>query len=411
MIIGPVANPTESWWLRDLPAPVVPQADTLPERADIVVVGAGMTGASIAYWLSEKHGLSCLLLDARGVAGGATGRNGGHLWPNLNSDFEAETVSDLLDFIAMRDVDCDLTRLGAVDVADAVPDDVFDDDDDDWGELEVWHGGTCAEKLGTCAFAWAQFHPDACQFSAARVTQAILDAAGRRATVCSPVRVLRISDDVVGGGGGSIVDTDIGSVLADRVVVASNGWTGELLPELADVLYPCRNQVIMTSPSTVPDKWDVGAFSVGAATGNGDIEEEIYCIKRPDGRLCIGGARYLERDAAVGNSDDGTLNEDVGRRLRDFLVTTFPDLAPLSVEAEWTGVIGLTADKRPVVGRMPSRKGVFVAAGYNGHGMPQCFGVGKYMADMLAGGMEEDLHPHIRSLSPARFFGVKTNTS
>jgi glycine/D-amino acid oxidase-like deaminating enzyme len=416
MIIGPVVNPTESWWLRDLPASsssvVVPRSPTatatLPEHADIVVIGAGMTGASVAYWLSEKHNLSCLVLDARGVACGASGRNGGHLWPNQTSDFEGETVRSLLDFIEERDVDCDLTRLGAVDLADAPPeDDDGDDDDDDWGHLEEWDEGTCATRLCTNAFAWAQYHPDAFQFSAARVTSAIFDAAGTHATLCAPVRVLRISNDAVGGRG-SIVDTDVGSVTANRVVVATNGWTGELLPELSDVLYPCRNQVIMTSPSEVPAGWCVGAFSVGAATGHGDIEEEIYCIKRPDGRLCVGGARYLEHDAAVGNSDDGTLNEDVGRRLREFLVTSFPDLAPLSVEAEWTGVIGLTADRKPLVGRMPSRTGVFVAAGYNGHGMPQCFGVGRYMADMLAGGAEEELHPHIRTLSPARFFRKET---
>jgi glycine/D-amino acid oxidase-like deaminating enzyme len=408
MIIGPVANPTLSWWLRDQPAPVDPPP--LPERCDIVVIGAGMTGASIAYWLSERHGLSCLLLDARGVAGGASGRNGGHLWPNLTSDFERETVGDLLDFIAERDVDCDLTVLGAADLADAPPGDA-DSDDESWGDLEVWDGETCAEMFGTDAFAWGVHHPAAAQFSAARVTRAILEAAGPRATVCAPVRVLGISDDVGGGGRGrSIVDTDLGPVAADRVVVATNGWAAELLPELAGVLYPCRNQAIMTSPSALPGRWGPGAFSVGAATGRGDISGEIYCIKRPDGRLCVGGARYLEPGAAVGNSDDGSLNELVGERLREFLVTSFPDLAPLVVEAEWTGVIGLTADSRPLVGRMPSRAGVYVAAGYNGHGMPQCFGVGKYVADMLAGEAEEELHPHIRGLSPARFLDRETQT-
>jgi glycine/D-amino acid oxidase-like deaminating enzyme len=80
----------------------------------------------------------------------------------------------------------------------------------------------------------------------------------------------------------------------------------------------------------------------------------------------------------------------------------------MSVEAEWTGVIGLTVDGRPLVGRMPDRAGVYVAAGYNGHGMPQCFGVGKYVADMLAGVAERKLHPHIRGLSPARFLDKET---
>ena len=51
-----------------------------------------------------------VVLDARGVAGGATGRNGGHLWPNPASDFEAATVAELLAFIESEALDCDLTR-------------------------------------------------------------------------------------------------------------------------------------------------------------------------------------------------------------------------------------------------------------------------------------------------------------
>ena len=63
--------------------------------------------------------------------------------------------------------------------------------------------------------------------------------------------------------------------------------------------------------------------------------------------------------------------------------------------AEWTGVLGFTRDQKPLVGQV--RPGVFVAAGFCGHGMPQCFGVGKAIAQMLEGGAEEAaVHPHIR---------------
>lgn len=419
MITGPVTHPTPSWWLRDQPAPVAPPS--LPERCDIVVIGAGMTGASIAYWLSKNHDLSCLILDARGVAGGATGRNGGHLWPRMTMQLECDTRRDLLDFIKENDVDCDLTEWGAVDlelcVAKVSDDDKSSssssssssDESESWGELEYWDEETTAKRFGTDAFAMAEYHKAAAQFYPAKVTQAMLDVADPRTTVYAPVRVMKITDNAEGSG--SIIDTDLGSVVAGQVVVATNGWTSELLPELADYLYPCRNQVIMTSPSTIPDNWGAGAFSVGAMTGIGDNEDEIYCIRRSDGRLCVGGARSLELDAAIGISDDGSLNEVVGKRLREFLETSFPQLAPLCVEAEWTGVIALTSDRMPIVGRMPSRKNVLVAAGYNGHGMVMCFGVGRHVADMVAGVMEEELPLHIQSLSPARFLEKESTIS
>ena len=103
--------------------------------------------------------------------------------------------------------------------------------------------------------------------------------------------------------------------------------------------------------------------------------------------MCVGGARALEDGAAVGNSDDGTTSEVVGAYLRRFLAECFPKLGEgggVAVEAEWTGVLGFTSDGKPIVGEMPSRPGVFVAAGFNGHGMPQCFGAGKAIACMIA---------------------------
>jgi glycine/D-amino acid oxidase-like deaminating enzyme len=108
-------------------------------------------------------------------------------------------------------------------------------------------------------------------------------------------------------------------------------------------------------------------------------------IQRPDGRICIGGARAIEPDAAVGNTDGSSLNEAVGTYLRRFLELNFPQLgfSPELVEAEWTGVLCFTPDGKPLCGPLPCRPGVLVAAGFCGHGMPQCFGVGKNIARMV----------------------------
>ena len=110
-MVGPRSAPTRSWWLENAKGTALP-ADAaiaaLPDTADIVVIGAGMTGSATAYWLQRLYGRQCVVLDARGVAGGATGRNGGHLWANPASDFERQTVESLLAFIRDEGVDCDL---------------------------------------------------------------------------------------------------------------------------------------------------------------------------------------------------------------------------------------------------------------------------------------------------------------
>ena len=76
----PRDNPSQSVWLRHDAGAFAASTTTLPATADVVVVGAGLSGTAAAYHLACEHGLRVVLLDGRRVGGGATGRNGGILW-------------------------------------------------------------------------------------------------------------------------------------------------------------------------------------------------------------------------------------------------------------------------------------------------------------------------------------------
>ena len=84
----------------------------------------------------------------------------------------------------------------------------------------------------------------------------------------------------------------------------------------------------------------------------------------------------------------------VGAYLRRFLREAFPRLGEVRIDAEWTGVLGFTRDKKPLVGRV--RPNVFAGVGFCGHGMPQCTGVGKALAQMVAGAEDSEVHPFVR---------------
>ena len=401
-LVGPGAKPTKSWWLDRLPADALPPALAAPPRAaDVVVIGAGMTGCATAYWLKklQRDGKSCVVLDARGVAGGATGRNGGHLWANPESEFEREVTKDVLKFIEEEGVECDLTNGGAASLVRVAPpsgvkyNDRADTDPevesgDEWGDGPTWDAATCAANLRTEAFTGARVFPEAAQFYPAAVTAAMLRASG--ADYCAPARVLSIGEAAAGGK--RVVTTDVGEIEAGVVVVATNAWAPELLPELAGQVSACRNQVIMTAPTA-------GAWEGVAALGVDGGARELYAIRRADGRICLGGARAIEPDAAVGNADDGSLSPEVGAYLRRYLAECFPKMVSeegggeVKIEEEWTGVLGFTPDGRPLCGRV--RDGVFVAAGFCGHGMPRCFGAGKAIALMIDG-RDDEVHAYVR---------------
>src|SRR5688572_1520590 len=80
------ADETDSFWLKlDSKWAHHGASDPLPATADVVVVGGGYAGCALAYWLTQLGRTSMVVLEARGVSSGATGRNGGHLAPRILS--------------------------------------------------------------------------------------------------------------------------------------------------------------------------------------------------------------------------------------------------------------------------------------------------------------------------------------
>ena len=87
--------------------------------------------------------------------------------------------------------------------------------------------------------------------------------------------------------------------------------------------------------------------------------------------------------------------------LHAFLPRHFPDLAGVPVEHEWTGIMGFTPDRAPLVGPLPGSPGEYVAAGFHGHGMPMAFLAAKAVAEMIAGKEPEIFVPE--AFLPGRF--------
>jgi hypothetical protein len=110
----PTAKPTKSYWLQDPPYPHLDDAPThIPEAVDVVIVGSGITAASVARTLLLLHpGLTIAVLEARNICSGATGRNGGHIkvapyedLDRLTKQFGRERAVELVRF-QLRHLDC-----------------------------------------------------------------------------------------------------------------------------------------------------------------------------------------------------------------------------------------------------------------------------------------------------------------
>jgi glycine/D-amino acid oxidase-like deaminating enzyme len=256
-----------SSWTTNSPSPNYPRLEGEP-RADVVVIGAGLAGSSLALRLAEG-GADVALVEAKEPGWGASGRNAGHSVPyrELDSAFaklpdRGEAFLDLLreggaipyEIAAKYEIDCDAVQGGYLQVAHTdslVPvaerkarkwsDRGFDMrfvDRDEVGKLtgsEVFLGGVIADKGG--------------RINPLRLTRGMVAAAqrsGARIFANSPV------ESVSGEGSRWRVSTPIGSVLADRVIACTNAYTTNCVPELEKAWCPLVAFCIALKPLLEP---------------------------------------------------------------------------------------------------------------------------------------------------------------
>jgi len=274
---GLSATPTPSYWLENAGTDFTEEADPqpVPAEADFVVVGGGLTGVSTAYWLN-KLGHSCVLVEGRGLAGGASGRNGGVL--SGGSEFHKANIEMLKGIMEEHGgAEKFEYRLGgylriAFEGSDEAKE--YAEAELDPERQELWSAERCAKELQTdtvdgLKIACGIFGATSGHFWPAKMVHAIA-AGATNTTFCTHTNALSL--DPAADGSGVVLQTDRGEVKCKRVAVCTNGWSPRLLPELSQVLYPVRNGVIMTAP--------VKAWSWSGSVSIGDGPEEIYAMKR-----------------------------------------------------------------------------------------------------------------------------------
>jgi gamma-glutamylputrescine oxidase len=338
-------------------------------RVDVAIVGAGVTGCACALALAER-GLRVAVYDGRRIAGGASGRNGGFALRGAAPAYdEARDVlgrerayalwrlsEQTLDRMGPLAGDA-LTRRGslrlAVDAAelealrrehDALREDGFAVE---WvDDLE----GAC-NRL----FVGAIRHPSDGSLAAARwVRRLAARAAAAGAAFHEEHGVARLED-----------------LPAERVVVATDGYTRGLVPELDAAVVPARGQVVATVPL------QIRYFDVPHYARHG----YDYWQQLDDGRLVVGGWRDV--DVAGETTQEEAVTPAIQARIQEFIVAIVGELPEIT--HRWAGIFGVTESRLPFVGPLRRDGNVWVAAGYSGHGNVLGFSCGDLVGRALAG--------------------------
>ncbi|KAI0386772.1 FAD dependent oxidoreductase [Hypomontagnella monticulosa] len=476
----PVGNPTNSYWHKEPSETLLGHKTTkeLPRVADVVIVGAGITGAFTAHFLKEKQpDTNVVILEAREACWGATGRNGGHCQPAIYAasaphiaSFELRNFSYLKNLVEEYSIPCDWRSTSGVhafysaelfDIARGIVADLTDNYPDLAANValvtkgEGSLGGSPSyllegERRELTLDGLRIPHADGAivQWNAASlwpyklvafVLERLLAANGDGSKgsfnlqTNTPVTGLSRAEPSanLSSPGGSAphstwtVHTSRGTIAASQVLLATNGYTSHLLPQFSDLLVPTRGQVSALKPPETPSSpadppLDIGHTYYIAGEPSDPFARDDYLVQRPptSAELVFGGGRQHAKGRGIGVWDDSTIDEPVAWYLRGELSNAVDlslahqhhdqhqnDKEKKRTEAlkkqdleptyEWTGIMGYTRDGHPWVGNVPESlgggEGLWVCAGYTGHGMPNAVLSAKAAVDMMVGGEDAEI--------------------
>lgn len=227
---------------------------------------------------------------------------------------------------------------------------------------------------------------------------------------------------------GWIIHTPRGMLHSTTVLLATNGYTSHLLPGFSDLIVPVRGEMsALKAPRAVrpanikrPLKCSYGFMG----NANQTINQDDYLIQRPfskvdgsGGQLMFGGGRSYAASAGVGVSDDSHIDPPAATYLRREL-NNLLDLedgdGELEAEWEWSGIMGYSRDGHPWVGELDEvwgvggGRGLWVCAGFTGHGMPNTWLCGKAAVDQIMDHGEDVDLPSSYKMSEERIKKART---
>lgn len=365
--------------------------------ADVIVVGGGCTGTSAAFWLASRHRQMVVLLEGRTVASGPTGRTSGIVRMHYSHEslvrLALRSLGIFSEFDRAVGGSADFRRTGflllvppgqestlAANVALQQRVGVST------SLLDRQAVGEVDPRLRTDDIGGGAFEPDS-GYADGHATASGFAAAARRhgAEVRENTPAVRLLAE---GGRITGAETPAGRISAGAVLVASGPWSRELLAPLGVGLpvKTTRHQVVLfETPEGVPPLAHVLA----------DLGLGIYT--RPDvGRQFLGGSVEEEPQEEVPADafDEGTdfaFVEQMARRLEHRL----PAFSGVAVRGGFASLYDVSPDWQPILGPVPGIDGLFVAAGFSGHGFKLSPAVGEAMAGLIvAGGFDPiDLRP------------------
>lgn len=353
------------------------------ERADVVVVGGGIIGASIAYHLATRGVRDVVVLERDQLGSGSTGRNAGGIRlqfsTEINVRLSLRSLPRIENFAAEMGSDPQLRQVGYLflitEERDVAP---FEDSLAMWKRL-----GVPAQRLDAAGVRelFPELFLDDLRFATFCARDGYCDPNsllnGYVARAKEKGVRFREHEPAIGitreGDRVTAVRTAKGEIACPTVVNAAGAWGAEV-GRLAGVelpIRPLRRQIFVTDPVPGLDR----EFPLTV-----EFASSLY-FHRESGGVLMGMA-----DPTDGPGFDASVNWDFLPTLVERALFRLPILERAKVKTGWAGFYEDTPDKHPILGAIPDVDGFLCAAGFSGHGIMHAPAAGEAIAELIVDG-------------------------
>ena len=354
-------------------------ARALPTSAEVVVIGGGVIGTSIAFHLAEAGVTGVVLLERDELGSGSTCKAAGgvraQFSDRINIELGARSLEAFTRFGRRPGQEIDLHQVGYLFLLSREKDvQSFERDVALQNELgvdsrmiDVAEARRLSPLIDTDGLLAAAFSPDDGHCTPESVVLGYATAARRLgATLLTGVTVTGID---VRGGEARTVHTDRGSITAGTVVCAAGAWSQELGEMVGTALpvTPVRRQIVFTEP--MPELPPVVPFTIDFATS--------YYFHR-EGRGLLLGMSDPDQEPGFHLS----YSEQWLPRLGEAIEARTPALLDVGLGNGWAGLYEVTPDHNALIGRSSTTPNFLYATGFSGHGFLQAPAVGEVIRDL-----------------------------
>lgn len=369
-------------------------------KQKVIVVGGGIIGTSVAYYLTKKD-IEVILFESKDIAAGSSGSCDRAIMlqskkPGPNLDLALKSAEMYKSLESELEEDLEYHKGGGMILIENefefdVIKDMVDRQNNSGLNVSIISGDDARKKIpalskNIIAATWwdedAEVSPMGTAFAFAKAAQK------KNATIklnCEVESILIKNGRIVG------VKAAGENFYADSVVVCTGVWTKKILETInLDVpIIPRKGQILVTErlPKIIDCNILSGAYIASKLQKNNDDPYGIGLAigQTKSGTLLIGGSREFA-------GFDSSTNSEVIREIAKRAVDTFPFLKNVNLIRTFSGFRPFTPDNLPILSEVPSVEGLFIAAGHEGDGIALAPITGKIMSEIVSGqGTETDL--------------------